>query len=327
MSLISAPPATLLTRLDALSRGGLRRNAPLAPYASFRIGGPADYLVIVQREADMIAALDALHEADVAYLLLGGGSNMLISDLGVRGVALLNQCKGMRWPEAEGAGPVEITVEGGAPLAGFARESIRRGLAGLSWAVSIPGTVGGAVVGNAGAHGGAIASIFVSAQVWRAGRIEIWGLEEMDFAYRRSRLKTLASTEAQPPILLTATFRLRPDVGGRAADDAERYIAHRRRTQPTDKSAGSIFKNPPGDYAGRLIEAAGLKGRCVGDACISEKHANFIVNQGRATAADVLALMNLARREVWQRFHILLEPEILFVGDWPENELLSAPVS
>ena len=322
---LSELPAALLARLDALSRSGLRRRAPLAPYASFRIGGPADYLVILQREADLIAALDALHEAGVPYLLLGGGSNMLISDAGVRGVTLLNQCKGMRWPEAEG--PVEVTVEGGAPLAGFARESIKRGLAGLSWAVSIPGTVGGAVVGNAGAHGGDIASIFVSARVWRAGRIETWGPEEMDFAYRRSRLKALASTETQPPVLLTATFRLRPDAGGQAAADAERYIAHRRRTQPTDKSAGSIFKNPPGDYAGRLIEAAELKGRCVGDACISEKHANFIVNQGRATAADVLALMNLARREVWRRFHILLEPEILFIGDWPEGELLSAPVS
>ncbi len=316
----SAPPV-LLARLDALSRGGLRRDAPLAPYTSFRIGGPADYLAILQRVEDLIAALDALREAGTRYLLMGGGSNMLISDAGVRGVVLLNQCKRIDWPEPPYSGPVEVIAEGGALLAGFARESIKRGLAGLSWAVSIPGTVGGGVTGNAGAHGGDIASVFVSARVWHHGRIERWGPAEMAFAYRNSRLKTLAATDAQPPVLLSATFRLQPDGDGQAAADAARYIDHRRRTQPTDKSAGSIFKNPPGDYAGRLIEAAGIKGRCVGDACISEKHANFIVNQGRATAADVIALMTLARREVWRQFGALLEPEILFVGDWPEAEL------
>ena len=316
----SSLSSELLARLDALSRGGLRRDAPLAPYTSFRIGGPADYLAVIRRPEDLAAALDALWQARAPYLLLGGGSNMLVSDAGVRGVVLLNQCKRVAWLESRASGPVEVTVETGAPLAGFAREAIHRGLAGLSWAVSIPGTVGGALTGNAGAHGGDIAGVFVRARVWNQGRIEVWRAEEMAFAYRRSRLKELAARAEHPPAALDVTLRLEPDVDGRAAADAARYIEHRRRTQPTDKSAGSIFKNPPGDYAGRLIEATGLKGRCVGDACISEKHANFIVNQGRATAADVLALMTLARDEVLRRFGVLLEPEILFVGDWLASE-------
>ena len=316
--------AALLDRLDALSRGGLQRRAPLAPYTSFRIGGPADYLAVVQRVDDLRAALDALYEAGAPYLLLGGGSNMLISDAGVRGIVLVNQCKAVTWPE-DVTGPVTVTAASGAPLAGLAREAIKRGLAGLSWAVSIPGTVGGAVVGNAGAHGGDIAGIFDWAEVWSEGKTRRWRREDMGFDYRRSRLKDLAATASQPPVVLTAALRLHPDREGRAAADAARYIEHRRRTQPVHKSAGSIFKNPPGDYAGRLIEAAGLKGRCRGGACISTLHANFIVNQGDATAADVIALMNLARQEVWRRFHILLEPEILFAGDWTRGPHLQDP--
>lgn len=310
----SALSPALLARLDALSRGGLQRNVPLAPFTSFRIGGPADFLVQIRRMDDLVAVLDALYAAQMPYLLLGGGSNVLVSDAGVRGLVLVNQCKHITWPDTAVQDPVKVMVETGAPLAGFAREAIKRGLAGMSWAVSIPGTIGGAIVGNAGAHGREIADVFVSAQVWHQGRIEVWEKDAMAFAYRRSRLK--ASGLTPPPVVLTATLQLEPDIGGQAAAEASRYVEHRRRTQPIDKSAGSIFKNPPGDYAGRLIDAVGLKGHCVGDACISEKHANFIVNRGRATAADVVALMNLARREVWQRFHILLEPEILLVGDW-----------
>ncbi len=324
LTLVSTPPPApspdLLARLDALSRGGLRRRVALAPYTSFRIGGPADYLAVLTRIDDLIQALSLLQEAQTPYMILGGGSNILVSDAGIRGIVLLNQCKGVVWPEASTVGPAEVTVETGAPLAGFAREAIKRGWAGLSWAVSIPGTLGGALVGNAGAHGQDLASVFIHARIWHQGRVEMWDAARMAFAYRRSRLKTLTASTSHPPVALTVTLRLHPDVDGRAAEEAARFIDHRSRTQPTDKSAGSIFKNPPGDYAGRLIDAAGLKGRCVGAACISRKHANFIVNQGQATAAEVLALMSLAREEVQRQFGILLEPEILFVGDWSGHE-------
>ena len=324
MNTVSDMTRTWLAELAELSRGGVQRHVPLAPFTSFRIGGPAEYLAIIDDLSRLEAALTLLGEAEIPFLLLGGGSNVLVSDAGVPGLTLINQCKQMHWPDTPGETTL-VTVEAGAPLAGFARESINRGLAGMSWAVSIPGTVGGAVVGNAGAHGGDIAGVLLSARVWLPdGRIVDWSAEEMAFAYRSSRLKGWPSDQPQP-IILSATFRLRPDVAGEETERASANIQHRRRTQPVEKSAGSIFKNPPGDSAGRLIDQAGLKGRCAGDACISEKHANFIINRGRATAADVVTLMNLARSEVWRQFGILLEPEILFVGDWSQGPALLDP--
>ena len=317
--------AELQAALDELSRGGLRRNTSLAPFTTFRIGGPAEYLAVIRRLDDLIAALTLLHRTQTPFLLLGGGSNILISDAGIPGLTIVNQCKAIHWPEhSQQNEQTVVEVEAGAPLAGFARESVNRGLAGLSWAVSIPGSVGGAIVGNAGAHGGDIASVLASARVWREGREETWPADKMAFGYRNSRLKRTQPNQT-PAVILSAAFRLTPDTEGRAAEQARAAIQHRRRTQPTEKSAGSIFKNPPGDYAGRLIELAGLKGRCAGDACISEKHANFIINRGRAAAADVLALMALARREVWRQFGVLLEPEILLIGDWPSEPVLPDP--
>ncbi len=318
-------PAHLLAQLDALSQGGLRQHVPLAPYTSFRIGGPADFWITLAQIDHLEAALNALYQARVPYWLLAGGTNLLISDAGIRGVVIQHRCREVHWPEPPYPGPVTVTAAGGAALAGLAREALQRGLAGLSWAVSVPGTVGGAVVGNAGAHGHDIASIFVSARVWHQGRIEHWGPETMAFAYRFSRLKPLAAHSGTPPVLLDVTLRLEPDVAGRAQEAARQAMTYRRRTQPIDRSAGSIFKNPPGDYAGRLIEAVGLKGHCIGHACISQKHANFIINQGHARAQNVIDLMNLARHEVWRRFRILLEPEILLVGQWPQDPPLLDP--
>ncbi len=321
------PPPAWLPQLDALSRGGVLQQTPLAAYTSFHIGGPADYLAIINRPEKLLAALNLLHRAEAPFLLLGGGTNILISDAGVSGLVILNQCKTISWPEhsqQNEQATILVEVDAGAPLAGFARESVNRGLAGLSWAVSIPGSVGGAIIGNAGAHGGDIASALHSVRWWRSGRVETLPARELSLGYRSSRLKSQKTGE-EAPIILSAVFRLRPDVDKQAAARAAAAIRHRRRTQPAGKSAGSIFKNPPGDYAGRLIEAAGLKGRCAGAACISEKHANFIINRGGATAADVMTLINLARNEVWKRFGILLEPEILFIGDWRQGPALVDP--
>ena len=326
----SSPPPPWLPELEALSRGGVRRQAPLAPYTSFRIGGPADYLAVITQREQLLAALNLLHHSQTPFLLLGGGSNILISDAGIPSLTIINQCKTTYWPERsqqEEQTAVIIEVDAGAPLAGFARESINRRLAGLSWAVSIPGSVGGAIVGNAGAHGGDIAGALVSVRVWRSGRVETWSAEQMAFAYRRSLLKGVSAEPGDNPVILSATFRLQSDADNQAAVQATAAIQHRRNTQPAGKSAGSIFKNPPGDYAGRLIEAAGLKGRCAGEACISEKHANFIINRGQASAADVMTLINLIRREVWRQFGVLLEPEILFIGDWSNGPALLDPRS
>ena len=308
--------SALQSQLAQLSRRGLQQEAPLAPYTTFRIGGPAQYLLVIDELPKLKKALSLLHQAREPFLLLGGGSNVLISDAGIPGLTIINRCKAIHWPELLQSQPPKtalVQVEAGATLAGLARACIGRGLAGLSWAVSIPGSVGGAIVGNAGAHGGDIASVLTEVTLWRAGGVETWPAVRMEFGYRSSRLKT--SGETTNTIILSATFSLRPDSSETPDRVAAEALQYRRRTQPAGKSAGSVFKNPPGDYAGRLIEQAGLKGRCIGDACISELHANFIINRGQATAADVLRLMALARNQVQRRFGVLLEPEILLLGD------------
>jgi UDP-N-acetylmuramate dehydrogenase len=231
-------------------------------------------------------------------------------------------------------------------LAGLARWAIREGWSGLEWAISIPGTVGGAVVGNAGAHGGQIADTLAWALVTYPGRgRQVLSAAELGFGYRSSVLKAppyppilvgqstspqepalspvLSSVEGLPKgweagggIVLAAGFDLVPgDVAAMTAKAAG-FLARRRASQPAEPSAGSIFRNPPGDYAGRLIEAVGLKGHRVGGAQISPRHANFIVNTGGATAADVLSLMELMRARVHEQFGVALVPEILLIGSW-----------
>jgi UDP-N-acetylmuramate dehydrogenase len=209
-------------------------------------------------------------------------------------------------------------------MAGVARQSTREGLTGLEWAVSVPGTVGGAVVGNAGAHDGEIKDSLVYARlVDEAGEVREVGVADFAYAYRDSLLKRLKPLQAGfKPVVLSATFRLAygdPDI---VAARAQAFLAHRRRTQPVEPSLGSTFVNPPGDYAGRLIEAAGLKGARVGGAAVSTLHANFIVNVGgvgAATARDVLQLMARVQATVRGRFGVELEPEVQLAGDWAEE--------
>jgi UDP-N-acetylmuramate dehydrogenase len=206
-------------------------------------------------------------------------------------------------------------------MAGVARQSIRDGLAGLEWAVSVPGTVGGAVVGNAGAHGGEIKDRLASAEILEEqGELREYGRSEMMYAYRDSALKRRSLLRAGfHPVVVRASFLL--DFGDPEAirQRAEAYLAHRRRTQPVEPSVGSTFVNPPGDYAGRLIEAAGLKGARVGGVQVSELHANFLVNPGgvgAATAADMMRLIELVQSTVRRRFGVELELEVQRVGEW-----------
>lgn len=306
------PPA-LLAEIAPYGRYGIQANAPLAPHTSFRIGGPAEALLTVQRLSHLLSALAILWRWQTPFLILGGGSNVLISDAGVSGLVILNQCRHIAWPPT-GAPPL-VRAESGAPLAGLARTALKHQLAGLAWAVSVPGTVGGAVVGNAGAHGGCIADNLVSVDLWQNGQAQEVAAAQLELAYRHSRLKTSADKTA---VVLAATFHLEPDPDGEDAARAERFIEHRRRTQPVDKSAGSIFKNPPRELtsfsSGYLIEAAGLKGHTIGGASVSTLHANFIINHGHATATDVLHLMEHIRQTVHDRFSILLEPEIQLIG-------------
>lgn len=297
----------LVHALDGAVPGRVRAREPLARHTSFRIGGPADVLVAPDTADELAAVVRVTVAVGVPLTMLGGGSNMLVGDGGIRGVVvkLGRGFRGVAWD-----GPC---VEAGAAvqLGKLAREAAQRGLAGLEYAEGIPGTVGGALYMNAGAYGGEVSGAVDEVEgVDTAGAVRRLAGTTLAFTYRRTALPA--------GFVVTAVrFRLRPE--GADAVQSRLDAARTRRTasQPHGwANAGSIFKNPPGDYAGRLVEAAGLKGTRVGGARISEEHGNFIVNEGEARAADVQALMQQAQRAVWERSGVWLEPEVRLVGNW-----------
>ncbi len=308
-------PAALVRRWREMLEGdAVLENSPLAGYTSLRVGGPADVLALPTRTDRLVALVRDARGRRIPVTLLGGGSNVLVLDGGVRGLVIINRCRHFRVFEGQDGVP-RVWAEAGVALAGLARTLIQQGLDGLTWAVSIPGSVGGAVVGNAGAHGGCVADVLESVTLLEEdGRTVEVAAADLDLGYRTSVLKEARVNGQAFPVVLAATFRLERRDPAVLRARADEFLSYRRRTQPVEASAGSIFRNPEGDYAGRLIEAAGLKGTRVGGAMISQVHANFIVNVGNARAADVLTLIRMARERVRQRFGIDLELEILILG-------------
>ena len=303
----------------ALGAGAAQANQPLARYTALRIGGPAEILVVAGTVKALRQAATLAWEHQVPCRVLGGGANVLISDAGTRGLVIVNRARGVAFPASRRQGTqtegFSVKAESGASFSTVARQCVARGLAGLEWAANIPGTVGGAVVGNAGAWGGDVASTLMRALVLNLEKgVEDWTAERFEYGYRTSKLKKAHRVPKR--VDLEAEFALY--LGDREALEAQvaDIVARRKASQPAGASCGSVFKNPPGDSAGRLIEAAGLKGRRVGGAEISTVHANFIMNQGGATAADVKALIDLARRAVKAAFDVGLELEIELVGEW-----------
>jgi UDP-N-acetylmuramate dehydrogenase len=298
----------------------LQHGVPLAPYTSARIGGPADYLLVVRSSRDLAWAAQVLWQIGAPFRVLGAGANVLVADGGVREVVILNQARQVRFPEEESE--QGVWAESGAALAAVARLAVQRGWTGLEWAVTVPGTVGGSVVGNAGAYQGDMAHSLRMVEILQQdGQPESWSAERLEYGYRDSWLKRHPGLA----VVLAATFGLNPSTPEAARAKAEGFTAERRRSQPPGASMGSTFRNPPGDHAGRLIEEAGLKGRKQGGAQISPTHANFIVNVGGATAADVLSLIQVARSAVKDRFGIALELEIEFLGDWGAVSVAGQP--
>ncbi|HIP88208.1 MAG TPA: UDP-N-acetylmuramate dehydrogenase [Anaerolineales bacterium] len=297
---------------ETLGKRG-QRYEPLAPYTTMRVGGPADLLVVCRTVEEVVEAVGMARAHDVPFLVLGDGSNVLVADAGVRGLVVVNRADRVRIEE-DGT----VWAEAGASMAALARETTRRGWAGLEWAAGLPGTVGGAVVGNAGAFGRDVGSVLRSATVLEPdGVVRERPAEWFAFGYRTSRLKGAGKGEqGGRRVVLAATFELQrgdPDVlRARVAE----VLRERRARQPGGATMGSTFKNPPGDYAGRLIEAAGLKGHRIGGAVVSKQHANFILNVGDATAAEVWALIQYVRAEVERQFGVRLELEIERVGEW-----------
>jgi len=298
---------------DELRRAGLEvlADEPLAAHTSYRIGGPADLFAYARSAAQLTAALRAASAHRMPYLLLGGGSNLLVGDGGVRGLVICNRCAGVRLPATQREGePIALLAQTGIGLAALARRAAAQGWGGLAWAEGIPGTLGGAIVNNAGAFGASMADVVVEVERMDVeGSLGVWTAPQLEFGYRSSRLKG-----ARGAAVLLATLRLTRSDPATERRKLEEYAAQRRQRQPAGASAGSVFKNPSGESAGRLIEEAGLKGKRVGGAHVSAKHANFIVNDRHATAGDVRALIELAQSSVWQRFGIQLELEIELVG-------------
>jgi UDP-N-acetylmuramate dehydrogenase len=297
-------------RLQGAFPDSLQENATLAQYTAARIGGPAEFLLAVHSAAELVEAAEKLWELEIEFRLLGGGSNVLVADRGISGVVVLNQAKEVKFAEQH------VWSESGASIGSIARRASEKGLSGLEWAATVPGSVGGAIVGNAGAHGGDTASTLDHADIFhrRDGRGR-WEVEQLEFDYRSSWLKR----NPGQAVVLAGRFDLEPSDPAAVRSTMEEYVEYRQQTQPTGASIGSMFKNPSGDHAGRLIEAAGLKGERRGAAEISSKHANFFVNRGGAIAADVYALIELAQQRVAEKFDVDLELEVELLGDWEGN--------
>ena len=285
-------------------RGMVRFNAPLKDYTSFHIGGPADVLVEPADVEDIVRLAKQTHEQKLRIFVLGG-TNLLIRDKGIRGVVVsLAKLRAIK----EEPGSV-LYAEGGVGMPTLIGHAIRRSLAGLEWAAGIPGTVAGCVVMNAGTRLGEMKDSVKAVRIVSPnGEVIDCSAEAIEFGYRRAKLL--------PGIVVGVWLQLRSGVRSDIEKVVKDYLHYRRDTQPlTLPSAGCVFKNPPNDSAGRVVETAGLKGTSVGDAQVSTKHANFIVNQGHASAADVLSLIKKVRAHIARKTGIRLELELKVVGE------------
>jgi UDP-N-acetylmuramate dehydrogenase len=287
--------------------GRLSVGRPLAEFTSFRIGGPADLLITVEDVPELMAAMEAAHRHGVPAFCLGAGTNLLISDRGIRGLVVR---LGPQFGVIE-INAVEVLAGAAAPFGLLVETVVEHGLAGLEFGEGIPGTVGGGLVMNAGAFGGEMAKVVKSVHgVTAAGQSRTLARNEVGFAYRRTDL----------PRGFTITrvdFELVPGEREHLRAKVAELRAKRAARQPLGiPNAGSVFKNPPGNFAGRLLEGAGLKGTRLGGAAFSEQHANFIVNLGGARAVEVRTLIEIAASKVKETSGILLEPEVRLVGEW-----------
>ncbi len=288
---------------------GVRANEPLASRTSFGIGGPADFFVETGRTDTIEAALEGCRMRGIPYLLLGAGTNLLIADAGIEGlvVRVVN-----RDYHVDGT---RIRAGAGLKMMRLARIAADAGLRGFEFAIGVPGTVGGAVYQNAGCWEKELREVLVEVCgfVPGAGR-QKWSPADLRLGYRTSALRDGALKGA---LVVDATIGLKRGDGEEAKTQMAKLSYERNQVQPIKtKNCGSVFKNPVGDSAGRLIQAAGLKGAREGAAVISQMHGNFIVNEGGATAAEVARLIERARAEVRRRFNMELEPEVELVGKW-----------
>lgn len=293
----------------------LRAEEPLARYTTFKVGGPAEWFLEARTSEEIVAALRVAHASGVRVTLLGGGSNVLIGDRGVRGLVIRPRGGSIDQIDAE-----RVRADAATTINGLVRWTIQRGIAGLEAWAGTPGTVGGAIFGNAHFGGRLIGDLVETVRLARHdGESRDLSRDEMEFGYDRSRLQKTGE------VLLSAVFRVSTGDPAALRDVARQSLAYRKKTQPLDTpSAGCIFQNPdrvsvPADIpasAGALVDRAGLKGVNRGDARVSPTHGNFIVNEGQATAADIRSLIDLCRARVGEQFGVALLEEIVYLGDF-----------
>jgi UDP-N-acetylmuramate dehydrogenase len=293
------------------------RDEPMSKHVSLRVGGPARLFVVADSAEGLVKAVLFARERGVPYLVIGNGTNIMAGDYGVDGLVIHNKVHDISH-KLEGTGDTSIwRVGSGVLFSRLSRMTCEAGWSGLEWSNSVPGSVGGGVVSNAGAHGKELKDDLISIEVLTGeGKIERWPVEVLELGYRTSRFKAHGRRAMSPPeVILSADIRLYKDVDQGCAGRLKEFLAERQARQPQGKSAGSTFKNPPGYSAGWLIEQVGMKGRQYGQAQFSPKHANFMMNLGGATASDVLTLMQQAEEAVREKFGVELEPEIELVGE------------
>jgi UDP-N-acetylmuramate dehydrogenase len=292
-------------------------HVPLAPYTTFRVGGPADWLVETRGSHEIVLAVQLAARDQTPLTVLGGGSNVLIADAGIRGLVIRPRGGDVHVVDAD-----TVRADAAITINGLVRWTVNHGVAGLEAWAGTPGTVGGAVFGNAHFGGRLIGELIRSVRVVaRDGAVTDVATSAMAFGYDRSRLQTTGE------ILLSADFQVTRAAPAALRATARESLAFRKRTQPLDsRSAGCVFQNPqPGEdrvpegipwSAGALVDRAGLKGRVIGGAEVSPAHGNFVINRGSATAADIRRLIEVCRREVSERFGVTLREEIVYLGEW-----------
>lgn len=284
-------------------RGRILLSEPLRNYTSFRIGGPADYFFEPLDKDDVVKIIIYLQQQNTPFLIIGKGSNLLVSDEGMRGavVNLESGLSNIRMIDNT------VIVDAGVSIARFVDFCIQRGFKGVEMLAGIPGTLGGAIMMNAGAYGGEISDYLTEVEILREGQVTTMKKDEVGFAYRHSAF--------QGDVILGASFNLPLGDKAEIIKMRRELLVRRNQAQPMNlPNSGSVFKNPPGSFAAKLIEDSELKGQRSGKAQISERHANFIVNTGGAQATDVLNLIELARNTVFRKFGISLELEVKLVG-------------
>jgi len=281
---------------------------PMSRHTTFRIGGDAECMVLIEQEEELLRLVPYLHQIGQEYFILGNGSNLLVGDKGYRGI-IIKLGEGMNRITVE---EERIHAQAGALLSQTAARARDAGLSGMEFAAGIPGSVGGGVVMNAGAYDGEMKQIVESVKVMdKEGKILILDNNTMEFGYRTSIIKN------RPFIVLEVVFRMHPASGEEIQEKMDDLMQKRQSKQPLNyPSAGSTFKRPEGYFAGKLIMESGLRGYRIGGAQVSDKHCGFVVNVGKATAADVKEVIEEVQERVSDRFHVRLEPEIIFLGDF-----------